>query len=178
MVTGAISTLDACKNDEVLYRLKGPLLEFRAASPEEQSEFLAQLLKNAVDAPLKLGIGRFEAVLDPCGLGGGVHDLVRRVLLELSQVRNLVVHRSARVDKRILEHCPWLRARAGEELRVSAADFSIYGAAGYWYLMELARRVQRRAGSVEGDNVQGILERLVVTVQSGWDRREAVVDAD
>ena len=176
LVAGALTTIEECKDRDLLFRLKGPLLEFRSASADEQAEFLAELLKSAVDATLKLGAGRFEALLDPCGLGGGLDDQVRRVLLELSQVRNLVVHKSGRVDRRLLEQCPWLRHTLGEALHTSATDFGIYSSGVYWYLMELARRVRRRRGEAEDQELENILGSLLESVRTAWDTREKMSD--
>lgn len=173
LVSRALSDLDKCKDPALLFRLKGPLLEFRSASTDEQSEFLADLLKNAVDGPLKLGIGRFESVLEPCGLGGGTDDLLRRALLELSQVRNLVVHKSGRVDKRILEHCPWIRRSVGSSLHPSEKDFALYRAAAYWYLLELTGRVRRRDGLGDDVALGAVIADLSVATQAAWANRDS-----
>jgi uncharacterized protein YutE (UPF0331/DUF86 family) len=50
-----------------------------------------------------LGCGRFESLLDTIGLGGSVEETVKRLFLELSQVRNIVVHKAGKADKRIVE---------------------------------------------------------------------------
>ena len=129
-----------------LSKLKGSLIEFKSASPDEQAEFLADTLKQAVDAPLKLGIGRFEAILVPVRLGGSVDENVKLTLFELSQVRNCVVHKSGIADRRLIEACPWLNAERGKELRVTDAMFHRYMMAVYWYLFELRGRVDERNG--------------------------------
>lgn len=172
LVACSLLTVEECSDRELLSRLKGPLLEFRSASREEQAEFLAELLRNAVEATLKVGVGRFEAVLKPCGLGGGIDERVRRVLLEVSQARNLVVHKSGRVDKRLLENCPWLKRTAGDFLHISANDFNIYVFAAHWYLMELTRRIRSRTDNSRDEELEEILAGLLVSVQTWWNLRE------
>lgn len=137
-----------CSDQDLLSRLKGPLVEFRAASAEEQAEFLAETLKQAVDAPLKLGVGRFEAVLAPVGLGGQVDESVRKALFELSQIRNVIVHKSGRADRRIIEACPWLALTRGGDVVVTDKLFGKFLSASYWYLLELAGRKDERDGKV------------------------------
>lgn len=134
------------RDQTVLAKLKGPLIEFRASSPDEQVELLAETLKHVTDAPLKLGVGRFEAVLGPLGLGGSVDEHVRRTLFELSQIRNCVVHKSGKVDRRLTEACPWLKLSRGEVIHVQASMVHTYLSAAYWYLLELRCRIDVRMG--------------------------------
>ena len=149
-----------------LSKLKGPLIEFKSASPDEQAEFLADTLKQAVDAPLKLGIGRFEAILDPVRLGGSVDENVKRTLFELSQVRNCVVHKSGIADRRLIDACPWLNAERGKELRVTDAMFHRYMMAVYWYLFELRGRVDERNGEQrDAELVKGLAQVLMELTQ-------------
>jgi hypothetical protein len=74
----------------------------------------------------KLGIGRFEAILDACGLSGGLSDDYRRDLFELSQVRNLVVHRFSVADERFFKSCPWFGLSVGERLILPEARLHAY----------------------------------------------------
>jgi len=149
-----------------LSKLKGPLIEFKSASPDEQAEFLADTLKQAVDAPLKLGIGRFEDILDPVRLGGSVDENVKRTLFELSQVRNCVVHKSGIADRRLIDACPWLNAERGKELRVTDAMFHRYMMAVYWYLFELRGRVDERNGEQrDAELVKGLAQVLMELTQ-------------
>ena len=111
---------------QIIGKLKGPLVEFAAASVEAQAEFLAEELKSNTQAALKPGVGRFETLLNPIGLGGPVHDEVRKVLLELAEVRNLVAHRGGMIDRYFAEHCPWFGQTVGERLLISARQLGIY----------------------------------------------------
>jgi hypothetical protein len=147
LVVEAMRHPERCKDQAVLSRLKGPLVEFRSASPDEQAEFLAETLKQSADAVLKPGIGRFEAILDPVGLGGSVDESVRKALFELSQVRNVIVHKAGKADRRLVDGCAWLAVERGAKVHVSAKMFARYRLAAYWYLIELRGRVDERFGS-------------------------------
>jgi hypothetical protein len=172
LVAKALLDPTKCKDHELLNRLKGPLLPFRAASPAEQAEYLADTLRNSVDAPLKLGIGRFEAILEPIGLSGAVHDTVRKLLLELSQVRNLVVHRAGRVDKRFLEVCPWRGKKNGEPITTDSKSFWLYHLASYWYLANLRGRLDSRDGG-KNEQISEVLAELEEALQKSLEARES-----
>jgi hypothetical protein len=138
--------LDVLKNptpsvSDVLRGLKGPLLEFAAASPDQQAEFLLGELKLTLKATLKSGVGRFEALLSPLGLGGAVDDYVRKALLELSVVRNVLVHRSGIADLRVIASCPWRNWQTGAQVSVSGQDLAMYECAVLWYLTALSLRI-------------------------------------
>lgn len=123
-----------------IQKLRGPLVEFAKASPSERAEYLADQLKQEVKAVLKPGVGRFEALLEAIGLGGPVDDSVRRALLELSEVRNVIVHRAGRVDAKLLERCPWLSLLSGSVLTINGGIFNRFVLAAHWYMIELDDR--------------------------------------
>jgi hypothetical protein len=153
------SPQEACDH-ALLGKLKGPLVEFLSAPKEEQAEFLAETLKQSVDAPLKLGIGRFEAMLEPVGLGGKVNDDVRKALFELSQIRNNIVHKSGKADRRLVEACPWLRFARNTPVHVTMEMFKRYLIAAYWYIVEIRGRVDERCGQNRSDEVKQALSLL------------------
>ncbi len=124
----------------ILKKVKGPLVDFLGASDDERAEWLSQELKLVVKITLIKGVGRFEAVFDAIGLGGPVEDEPRRAFLELSEIRNAIVHRGGRADRRLVERCPWLGLEVGGELQVESTRFSSYFLAVHWYVAELAAR--------------------------------------
>ncbi|WP_415755724.1 hypothetical protein [Pseudomonas leptonychotis] len=149
-----------CPDQTILAKLKGPLIEFRAAPPDEQAEFLSETLKQAVDASLKLGVGRFEVLLTPLGFSGEVHETARKILYELSQIRNIIVHKSGKADRRIIEACPWLNLKRGETIHVTSHMFERYHTAAYWYIVEILGRVYERNGEHRPEQVKDVLIML------------------
>jgi len=132
---------DRWTNIEALRNMKGPLLEFATAKPDARAEMLIESLKVQVRAPLKVGVGRFEEILDAVGLGGPVDDEIRRLLLELVERRNLLVHRGGVIDRGFKKACPWIDMPLGAEMKISARQYRIFYFALSWYQMELIRRV-------------------------------------
>lgn len=128
------------EDSEAVANLKGPLLPFLMAEPSARAQILAEQLQLSLGAGLKVGVGRFEAVLNEVGLGGSVSDLVRRTLLELVEYRNVIVHRLRRADARLLRSCPWLHCQPGTRVSLNHDDYRRYRAAVTWYGAELYRR--------------------------------------
>jgi hypothetical protein len=126
------------QTNRLLDKLDGPLLPFLSATPDERGTLLSQLYAEKSGADFKPGAARFEALLEPTQLSGPVPDAIRRTFLELSQLRNCLVHRSGVADSRLIEKCPWLGLSAGQRIRLSAADFRRFylGALSYVLLLD------------------------------------------
>jgi hypothetical protein len=121
-------------------RLKGSLADFARASEEQRAELLANLLARDLGASLKVGIGKYETLLEIVGLGGHVNPAAREIILELIEVRNVVVHGGGRVDERFRERCPFLNLSVGDAVQFTARTLDRYHAAVSYYVMELAAR--------------------------------------
>jgi len=139
-----IQTPDRCSDPKLLAGLKGPFFEFLQSSAEERSEFLVGQLKQEVRASIQKGVGRFEAILVPLGLGGAVPEAVRRAIFELSEVRNVLVHRRGFADKRFVSSCPWFRVKTGDELVLKKQHYDRYELAVRCHLLEIDLRFRRR----------------------------------
>ncbi len=175
---------DECKDKDLIYSLKGPLLEFATAPPERQADFLTERLKDAVKAGLQPGVGRFEAMLDPIGLGGGIGSDVRRVLFELNQVRNAIVHKAGIADRRFIENCPWLNLNLDKPIKVNAEDFHLYTTSAYYYAVEIRLRTENFWGYERPQKMTDLLSETAEAIKQLWshriesDKPEALLTAD
>lgn len=174
---------DECKDKDLFYSLKGPLLEFATASPEQQADFLTERLKDVVKAGLQPGVGRFEAMLDPIGLGGGIDPNVRRVLFELCQVINAIVHKGGLADRRFVEACPWLNLKRNEKLKVDGIDFLLYILSAHYYVLELRLRTLQLLGHERTQKMIDLLSETAETIKQlsshrKSDKPEALLTAD
>lgn len=134
------------EQSQKLLEMKGPLLPFLNASDDERAAFLRETLMRNIGADLKVGIGRFEAPLSELGLGGFVTSNVRRTLLELTEMRNAIVHRSGKVDNRLLKRCAWLSIKVDDSIFLGLVDYYRYTLAAQWYLIELDQRWREKSG--------------------------------
>lgn len=137
---------DDCKDSGVLRSFKGPLIEFASASTNQRAEFLFSELKVASRSALKIGVGVFEAILEPLGMAGPVDELTKRLLLELQQKRHVFVHRRGIADKRFVEACPFLGYKVGQPIAVDRASVWRLGIGVGLYNIELQKRSHVRAG--------------------------------
>ena len=124
----------------IIRKLRGPLVEFLQSSSAKRAELLFNILVNDLNVPLQVGIGRYEAVLNAIGLGGSVDESVKKVLLELMEVRNVVAHRNGIIDTKFLRNCPWFGAKLGDPIRLAYPKFISYLNAIIWYCLEICRR--------------------------------------
>jgi hypothetical protein len=149
--------------------LEGPLVDFARLSPSEQASFLAHSLREAVKAKFQKGVGRFEAVLNPVGLGGSIDKDVKRLILELQQVRHICVHNAGCADGQFLKECPWIDLQPGNKVLLTEDRFYSYALALKWYLVEIAQRMlspeQTQAADRHEKSKRGVHELLCECIE-------------
>ncbi len=156
-----IASLHPSEYPDSLSRLQGPLIEFIKASPEDQAEYLLVDMERRLAASLKPGAGRFEAVLDGLGLGGPVAPTVRKSLFELHHVRNIIVHRGGKPDRRFIEACPWVDCRPDERIQLGRRGFNRYSLAVDWYLIEMDCRFTLKLAAKKREPVPNEFQNAV-----------------
>lgn len=102
--------------------------------------WIVDLIDQEVGGPLRSGVTRFENLLQPFQLSGSVEGECQKTLFELSQVRNVLVHRSGVADRKLLEACPWFTLKAGDHLQVTHEMWRAYDGAVGIYVLELIQR--------------------------------------
>ena len=73
-------------------RVRVKVGEYEALTKQERCYFVLDSLERERAVSLKLGAGRFESTLAVFKLDGGLSVGLRKALLELQQVRNVLVH--------------------------------------------------------------------------------------
>jgi hypothetical protein len=140
IIVWTLSNIPEVKDFPILKKLKGPLIEFASAPHQKQSEYITNLLYDDLSVRLKRGIGRFEDVLNSIELGGPVNEKIKKLIIELYEIRNIVAHKNAVVDERFVNNCPWMETTVGEPINLSREQFSYYFLAVSWYVNEVSRR--------------------------------------
>ncbi|NQX61830.1 hypothetical protein [Paenibacillus qinlingensis] len=136
---------------EVLKKVKVPIIEFSGLTKEDRSEYILDLIKHETKSNLKRGVGKFESLLDSIGYGGQINEHVRKVILELISLRNLIVHRNGKVDKRFLNDCTDLNYSSGDTVKLNFRKYIYYNLAVHWYVYEI---ISRREISLEEDVIE------------------------
>jgi hypothetical protein len=149
LTTARLHHISALDQHEALARLKVSILDYIALDQVEKGAYLYEELCKTIGTKERRGAGKYEAVLAAVGLSGPMVDLPSRMLLEASVVRNLVIHRGGRVDRRSEKACPWLSTTFGARIRLDPRFFYRYALAVRWYIQE----IDRRAGEVVPQHV-------------------------
>ena len=131
---------------DAIQRMKVKIGEYERLQGEDRYFYILDRLEQELIAPLKCGINRFETILEPFGLSGKVDADVQRDLFELNQVRNCLMHRAGRADRRFVEACPWLDLEVGQQLKVTTEATKRYISSVLRYATELVCRVGERFG--------------------------------
>lgn len=140
-----------CNRPDILSRepwtnLKVRIGEYEALDKEQRAAYLVELADQSVGGPLKHGVGRFEELLRTIGLSGAVSEDVRKVLFELQQARNVLVHRRGVADRRFCDACPWMKLKPGQRVLITHKNYADYVTAAYKYTTELILRTGESFG--------------------------------
>lgn len=126
------------------YQQSGYIAEYEIMEKEDRFHFIISQLENDLKSKYKTGINRFESILDIFGFSGPVDQDIKQNLFELSQVRNVIVHRSGIVDRRFTCACPWLRMNPGDNIQINHEIYFGYSNSVASYTYILLRRVLDR----------------------------------
>jgi len=126
---------------EAIQKLRVRIGEYERLEGEERFFYIIDRLEQELSAPLKTGITRFELLLEPFGLSGPVDEDVSRNLFELNQIRNILVHRSGFADRRLVDSCPWMKLRVGEQVKVNHEMTARYFHSVMKYALDLIVRI-------------------------------------
>lgn len=128
---------------EQFNKIRLPVTEYEFSQREDRMRKILEEIKRSTNSSLRQGADQFECLLRSIGLDGPVADELRRTIFEMSQIRNVIVHRASNIDKRLADSCPWLNLRAGEKLRLKFEDSARYATAAGDYAITVIRRIQR-----------------------------------
>lgn len=132
------------KENDKIRKIKIPLGDFEALDTQELSYFIIRELEHQFAASQRKGIGRFEPLLNIFGLGGGLKESYRRDLLELQQIRHVIIHRRGLVDRKLSTACPWLKLKMNSEININREGIKKYFKAVTKYCLEILKRIVKK----------------------------------
>jgi len=135
------------KENDKIRKIKIPLGDFEALDAQERSYFIIRELEHQLVASQQKGIGRFEDLLNIFGLGGGLKETYRRDLLELQQIRHVIIHRRGHVDRKLSKACPWLKLKINSEININREGIKKYFKAVTEYALEILKRIVKKYSS-------------------------------
>jgi hypothetical protein len=136
---------------EGIQNLSIKLGEYESLQGEERAIYIIELLEREMKAPFKAGVNRFESLLEVFGLSGYVDESDKKNLYEMSQLRNVLVHRRGIADKHLIDACPWLDLETGQPVLVTFESYQRFSASVVHYIIELVARVGTYFGMDDSD---------------------------
>jgi len=124
-----------------LNKIKIRLVEYEELDEMERCHYLIDLIQVDIGGSYKKGVNRFEGLLNVFGLAGQVAEETKKNLYELYEVRNVIVHRHSKADRKLLEACPWFDIELGEKIIVTREMYGKYMHAVMDYMTEVLDRV-------------------------------------
>lgn len=121
-------------------------LDFETLDRDERMSALAHELDRDRGAGTRIGIGRFESLLEAVGLGGAYPSQLGRNIYEMQQVRNVFAHRRGISDQRFVNACPQLGYSVGQAVRIDRETWIDFTATTVAYAGVLLHRVQEKLG--------------------------------
>ena len=121
--------------------LKIGLAEYESLSLDDRAAYLLERLEEKLGSRRAGGVERFEALFRTFGMASPIDAEIARNLLELSAVRNLLVHRRGVVDARFRQQCPWVTRELGSQLLLTHEDYHRYFDAVDLYVFEVTQRL-------------------------------------
>jgi hypothetical protein len=130
-------------------KIKIELGQYEGLDPDQRMRYIIDEIKRSTKADLKIGAGRFEAILDALEIKTSISQDLKKKLMELSQIRNILVHKAGIADRRLVESCPWLRFEIGQRVRVDYPMYKEIEAAVPEYVGTVVRRLKERTAALE-----------------------------
>ncbi len=141
----------SAKTIEPIQKLKVSLGRYEAMDSDERSHYIIDRLEQEMEPRSRRGIDRFESLFTAFGFETTLDERLKRDLLELYFVRNVLVHRRGIADRTFIQSCPWLPLSVGDQITITPQLYKKYMHAVTAYVVELLVRVGARFGFARSD---------------------------
>jgi hypothetical protein len=125
-------------------KIKIPLSKYEVLDKEERMRFLLSEVQRTQNSGIAQGVNTFENVLKVFDLSGPVEEDLRTGLWEMNHVRNVLVHRDARADLRLVQACPSINLKVGERVLINHQKYGYYSNVFIDYIRLLTCRLGKR----------------------------------
>lgn len=131
------------RETEAYSRIRVRVADYESLQDFEKHLYLVDAFEETLGTRRATGLERFEILFRAFGMSSEIEGDVVTCLLELYHLRNVIVHRHSKVDRRLLVDCSWIRQAEGEELQISHAQYHQYRTAISIYIFEVVNRLRR-----------------------------------
>src|SRR5215467_2342026 len=144
MLVGIMCNEPAALEAASFGKIRLPLSKYEQLDKEERMRFLLSELQRNEASGLTQGVNTFENVLEAFGLNGTVDVQTKEGLWKLNNLRNVIVHRNSRADRRFVENCPSFNISIGETILVDHENYASLTDSVLNYILILMRRLGPR----------------------------------
>ena len=137
-----LSNAPEAMKSERLRKIKIPLADFDRMTESERKYFLVSELQREPGLSQRNEIEKFESLLELAGFSGKIYACVKRDLVELGHVRNVLLHRRGIVDAKFRQACPWMSVGIGQQVGVNSDSVERYSAAVLSYFQLIVERMK------------------------------------
>lgn len=145
-----ISRRPSARSVAPLKRVRIDFADYESLRPKERHYYIIKRLGEDVGANRHHGMYRFRKLLEPFELSFKLKNDIERDLIELQNVRNIIVHRSSTIDRRFKQACPWIKQNTGTQIKLSSSQAHNYYHAASAVILNLIYQVR----TVYGDDFE------------------------
>lgn len=131
---------------KVLDKCSVPIKEFVYRTSDEVYDLVYKEYVKSITKDTMYGYKRFEALLEPIGIR--ISDLLEKndkdAILELAQIRNLILHKFGRADRQIVSRLQHKNFIIGEDLNLTEREYSLYFGSCYRFLEAIIHAVHKK----------------------------------
>ncbi|MFD2163676.1 hypothetical protein ACFSJU_14800 [Paradesertivirga mongoliensis] len=122
--------------------LKITVAEYYNLDDDDRYDYLFQQYEKSITIGIQYGVTRFESLLKPIGLSGPMTEEVSKTIFELSQIRNVLLHRGSIADRHFIKSCPWVAYNLGDSIKVDRDQYNRFTEAVGEYFVLLVERLR------------------------------------
>jgi hypothetical protein len=127
---------------ERIQKIKIPLADFDRISESERKYFLISELQRDQSFSRRNEIEKFELLLALAGLSGNIEAEIKRDLIELGHVRNVLLHRRGIADAKFVQACQWVKVRVGAHVQINSTTVERFVFAAVSYAESMRNRME------------------------------------
>lgn len=149
--------------------------QYEQMSSTERMYYVVDSLQRDTQSKFKHGVSQFDVLFDILGIGGPVEEPTKRNLFEMSNIRNVLVHRRALADKRLAMSCPWLGLKIGDQVKITTGKLFSYQLSCMIYVGVATRRVLKHWGA-DVEPVSNYIRLLAKSVLPSAENKQSDMD--
>jgi hypothetical protein len=143
---GLLNNKPASMEIDDIQKLKIRFGDYHKLDEEERCSHLINKLEQELPLSSKAGVGRYESLFEVFKIKCDLEPDLKRDLMELHQIRNVIVHKANIIDRHFVNLCPWTAFKANDIVMLDNKTTDRYYATIMAYVLVLIIRVAEYDG--------------------------------